>query len=162
MSIEDKILEFLLKPKYRYNGMNVSALGIPIFLPYRRQSVVNALLKLSKRDFIRRDGDSCIMLRPNGLKYIESRSAQLKLFDRKSFKYNKKKLLVLFDIPEDRKTLREWFRKQLIGFGYDMVQKSVWLGPGPLPQEFIEYIKEIGLKDYIRIFTITSSTEAIL
>ena len=33
-----------------------------------------------------------------------------------------------------------------------MIQRSVWVGPSPLPKEFMEYLKSIGLKDTIKTF----------
>ena len=162
MSIEDKILQLLLEPKYRYKGMPVSALGLPVFSLYKHRSVENAITKLLKKNMIQREGSDRIMVRKLGIVYGESIAVKLKLFDRTSLSNAKKKLLVLFDIPENRKGEREWFRHQLREFGYKMVQRSVWLGPGPLPKEFIEYCKSIGLKDCVKIFTVTKDIEIIL
>jgi hypothetical protein len=33
-----------------------------------------------------------------------------------------------------------------------MIQKSVWVGPSPLPKEFLEYIEKIKIKDGLKIF----------
>ena len=33
-----------------------------------------------------------------------------------------------------------------------MIQKSVWVGPSPLPKEFMNYISKIGLKSTIKTF----------
>ena len=63
-----------------------------------------------------------------------------------------KNLLVMYDIPEDKKPEREWFRRHLIKFGYVMIQRSVWVGPSPLPKDFLTYVKKIGLKDNLKTF----------
>lgn len=96
------------------------------------------------------------MVSPQGKKYVESRMSRLHLFDSPFSKNQKKDLIVLFDIPENKKGEREWFRKQLREFGYEMIQKSVWLGPSPLPKEFVEYVKQVGLKDSVRTFKLAS------
>ena len=75
----------------------------------------------------------------------------------KKFKSNKtdkdsKDLLLLYDIPEDKKAHRNWLRKELINFNFVMIQRSVWVGPSPLTKEFTEYLKSIGLKDTIKTF----------
>ena len=31
-----------------------------------------------------------------------------------------------------------------------MIQRSVWVGPSPLPKDFVEYLREIGLKGTVR------------
>ena len=33
-----------------------------------------------------------------------------------------------------------------------MIQKSVWVGPSPLPQDFIFYLKEVDLENEIKTF----------
>jgi CRISPR-associated endonuclease Cas2 len=63
-----------------------------------------------------------------------------------------KNLIVMYDIPHDLKKERDWFRRQLIKFGYIMIQKSVWVGPSPLPKEFLNYTKEINIGDKLRTF----------
>ena len=67
-------------------------------------------------------------------------------------KKSPKNLLVMFDIPEVKKAEREWFRFHLRQFGYKMIQKSVWVGPSPLPKDFLDYIKDIKLKECIKTF----------
>ena len=72
---------------------------------------------------------------------------------RSSFKKDSpKNLIVVYDIPEEKKKERDWFRRNLKRFGYILIQRSIWVGPSPLPENFIKYIKEIGLKDKIKVF----------
>ena len=63
-----------------------------------------------------------------------------------------KNLIVMYDIPHEKKKERDWFRRQLKNFHYIMIQKSVWVGPSPLPKGFIEYAKLIGLKGGLKTF----------
>lgn len=58
----------------------------------------------------------------------------------------------MFDIPEPKKAEREWFRFHLKKFNYEMIQRSVWVGPSPLPKEFLDYLKEIKLTEYVKTF----------
>lgn len=163
MSIEDKILQLLLEPKYKYKGMPVSALGIPIFFSYHPQSIRNAISRLAKKGSIERNGSDKIMIRTEGSTYVQLNASKFKFFERRKIRSNfSKLLLVLFDIPEDRKSLREWFRRQLQEFGYEMVQKSAWVGRGPLPKEFIAYCEALGLKDYVKVFSLSKEDKGIL
>ena len=68
-----------------------------------------------------------------------------------------KNLIVMYDIPHEKKKERDWFRRQLRNFDYIMIQKSVWVGPSPLPQDFLNYIKIIGLKDKLKTFKLAKS-----
>lgn len=68
-----------------------------------------------------------------------------------------KNLMVMYDIPHNLKKERDWFRRQLINFGYIMIQKSVWVGPSPLPKDFLEYLKEIKINDNFKTFKLAKS-----
>ncbi|MEK7140508.1 MAG: CRISPR-associated endonuclease Cas2, partial [Patescibacteria group bacterium] len=48
-----------------------------------------------------------------------------------------KNLIVMYDVPHNFKKERDWFRRHLVKFGYIMIQKSVWVGPSPLPKDFL-------------------------
>ena len=151
MRIEDKILKLLLEPTHRYKGIPVSMFGIPAVFPYKRQSINNAVYRLSKNGYVLKE-DSCISLLPKGRKYVENKKVHLLTFDSPYKEESPKNLLVMFDIPEIKKTEREWFRFHLRQFGYEMIQKSVWVGPSPLPKDFLDYVKNIGLSECIKTF----------
>lgn len=68
-----------------------------------------------------------------------------------------KNLIIMYDIPHVMKKERDWFRRHLIKFGYVMIQKSVWVGPSPLPQEFLSYLKEIKIKDKLKTLKLAKS-----
>ena len=71
-----------------------------------------------------------------------------------------KNLLLIYDIPEAMKKERDWFRRHLIKFGYIMIQKSVWVGPSPLPKEFLDYLKEIKIGDSFKTFKLAKGYES--
>jgi hypothetical protein len=56
-------------------------------------------------------------------------------------------MVVMYDIPKDKRKERNWFRRHLQKFDYIMIQKSVWVGPSPLPKDFLKYVKLIGLSN---------------
>jgi len=151
MSIEDKILKLLFEPTHRYKGMPVSMFGIPAIFPYKKQSINNAIYKLNKSGYLLKQNDY-ISLLPRGRKYVENKKVRLVIFDSPYKKELSKNLIVMFDIPEVKKAEREWFRFHLRQFGYEMIQKSVWVGPAPLPKDFLDYVKEIKLRECIKTF----------
>lgn len=65
--------------------------------------------------------------------------------------------IVVFDIPEKKKSTRNWLRENLIALGFQMLQKSVWMGKNKLPEEFLKSLAELGLMDYVHIFKITKT-----
>ena len=68
-----------------------------------------------------------------------------------------KNLLLVYDVPEEMKNERDWFRRQLKNFGFVMIQKSVWVGPSPLPKEFLDYLKIIKIEDNFKTFKLAKS-----
>jgi DNA-binding transcriptional regulator PaaX len=58
----------------------------------------------------------------------------------------------MYDIPEEKKKERDWFRRQLKNFDFVMIQRSVWVGPSPLPQNFLGYLKNLGLQKRFKTF----------
>ena len=68
-----------------------------------------------------------------------------------------KNLLLMYDIPHTRKKERDWFRRQLKSFDFIMIQKSVWVGPSPLPNNFLAYLKRIGLQKEFKTFKLAKS-----
>ncbi len=64
------------------------------------------------------------------------------------------KMLLSFDIPEAKKKTRDWLRNQIRYWNFEMIHKSLWLGHGPLPKEFDERLKQLGIDKNVRIFKI--------
>jgi CRISPR-associated endonuclease Cas2 len=116
-----------------YKGMRVNAFGLPVFDSSRKDKNK----KFSKKVRIR------------SLYHVSFTS---------SFKKDApKNLLLIYDIPESRKKERDWFRRQLVKFEYIMIQKSVWVGPSPLPKDFLDYLKEIKISDNFKTFKLAKS-----
>ena len=97
-----------------YKGMRVNAFGLP-------------MLKSSKKE--------------QNKKFIRKRNPYHVSFISSFGKDAPKNLIVMYDIPHNLKKERDWFRRHLIKFGYVMIQKSVWVGPSPLPKNFLDYLK---------------------
>lgn len=108
---------------FKYKGVRVNAFGLPISGSTRRIPKDKRVRDLYNISF----------------ESYFSKSAE-------------KDLIVMYDIPHDRKKERDWFRRHLVKFGYIMIQRSVWVGPAPLPKDFMQYVKEIGLSDKLVTF----------
>lgn len=114
--------------RLRYKGVEVNAFGLPILI----SDIFKKENKIIKR------------------KYLHSFVSNFKESDSKN-------LLLIYDIPEEMKKERDWFRRQLISFGFIMIQRSVWVGPSPLPKEFLDYLKEIKIEDSFKTFKLEKS-----
>jgi DNA-binding transcriptional regulator PaaX len=64
--------------------------------------------------------------------------------------------LVIFDIPEDKKTVREGLRNKLRHFGFYPLQKSVFVFPYDCEKEIYELADFFELGDNLQIFLVKS------
>jgi len=112
------------KRSHYYKGMKVNAFGLPVF---------QNEIKKDKR-------------------ILSKRASYLISFLSPFLKDSPKNLIVMYDISSIQRRERDWFRRQLVKFGFVMVQKSVWVGPSPLPKDFLDYLKEIKIRDSFKTF----------
>lgn len=68
------------------------------------------------------------------------------------------KVLISFDVPEKKKKTRDWLRNQIKYWDFKMIQKSLWLGYGPLPKEFTDRLRQLGIYENVQIFRIKKAT----
>ncbi len=151
MTIVEEIFLELWNTELMYKGVRVNIFGIPRFNNHSKRTLNQTINRLVHKKMIHKNAAG-ITLSSAGKEYFKSRLEVLKNFEKPLDINSDKKLLVLFDIPENMKSHREWFRWHLKKFGYTMIQKSVWVGPDPLPKEFLLYVKEINLADCIKTF----------
>ena len=64
------------------------------------------------------------------------------------------KVMVMFDIPEKKRKIRNWLRLQLKLWDFKMIQQSVWLGKGPLPKEFNERLDLFDISKCVKILKV--------
>ncbi len=60
-------------------------------------------------------------------------------------KWNSHWVIVVFDIEEKSKRVRNRFREKLKSLGFKMLQKSIWISPLPIGEDMKETIGAIGL-----------------
>lgn len=62
--------------------------------------------------------------------------------------------MVIFDIPEKKKGLREILRGALRAIGYERLQDSVWICPYDVEKETEHTIREYDIDPYVKVFLI--------
>ncbi|MBK5215802.1 MAG: CRISPR-associated endonuclease Cas2 [Candidatus Pacebacteria bacterium] len=156
MSIVREILEELWNTELNYSGIKVNIFGIPRFKKYKEGSIRNTIDRLKREGIIKKELAG-IVLSKQGKEYVRRKFDSLKQFDKPENISKERNLLVMFDVPVEKKGEREWFRWHLKKFGYIMIQHSVWVGPSPLPKEFNDYVKKIKLDKCIKTFKLEKS-----
>jgi len=156
MSIVDEILKELWDTEINYKGTTINIFGIPKFKKYKPKSLRGTVDRLHRNGVVKKELNG-IILSGKGKQYIRKKFDSLKQFKKPKNISTKKDLLLMFDIPTERKREREWLRWHLKKFGYNLIQKSVWVGPSPLPKEFKNYLKKIKLDTCIKTFKLSKS-----
>lgn len=70
-------------------------------------------------------------------------------------KWNKKWIVVIFDIPEKARKMRDKLRIKVQSIGFGMLQESVWISPLPIGQDIKEMIEAIGLRDNVFVMEVS-------
>lgn len=125
---------------------------------YSKWTILQTLRELRMRGYIEyeaSDDKSPIILTENGLK----RSLHYQLTDlfssvRKKWDYLWR--MVIFDIPEKKKTLREVFRRKLNTIGFYQLQKSVFVAPFKCERELVKIGELYHVLPHILVLTVAS------
>ncbi|MDO8582752.1 MAG: hypothetical protein Q7R63_02040 [bacterium] len=113
------------------------------------------LSRLKKQGIVESGGRGIWRLTSKGHAQVRSGEEKRKAYEQTRIKsQTKKDTIIIFDVPELRRTLRDYLRAELVALGYEQLQKSVWIGGGPLPEAFMGFVREKKLTDTMHIFTI--------
>lgn len=150
MNLITELLEELSRTEHYYKGVRVNVLGLPKFVD-RKRSVSSTLSQMKKKGLL-------IYIKgrwhptSQGEMYLRTHSSLFPTFPPTQKKGSPRDLIVMFDIPEEKRILRDWLRDELKLYDYRMIQQSVWVGPSPLPKGFLAFLKEAEIKDCIKTF----------
>ena len=70
-------------------------------------------------------------------------------------KWDKKWRVVVFDVEETNKQIRERFRSKLKELGFGMLQKSVFITPHDVLADFAELAESQGLSDFVYVMEVS-------
>ncbi len=109
------------------------------------------LSRLKKRGYVE-NKKGIWQITKAGRARLSNKISFLPTHSRKIIRQGPKSIVISFDIPEAYKKKRNWLRVELLYLGFEMLQKSVWLGPAPLPEKFIDSLRELQILPYIKFF----------
>jgi len=156
MSAEKLILEYLNsiknKKSIKYKGAHTGFLGLPDFKYYKYQTLANKCSSLKNKGYIKEINKE-YFITYKGQVYLNKKSKfNFETFISEKTDKDPKDLLVLYDIPQNQTSIRNWFRRELQNFHFVMLQRSVWVGPSPLPKDFLQYVKEMKISKNFKTF----------
>lgn len=109
-------------------------------LKYRSRGVLARLKQKGEIEFVERDGKKYARLTELGEKVLNLHREKLNLAENKPKKWDRRYRLVMFDIPEKRKQIREHLRFEMQEVGFLRIQDSAWVYPHDC-EEFIALLK---------------------
>ena len=115
----------------------------------------NALLRLAGRKLIeieKREKERILKLTETGLTTLFSKFPQIKF---QNWVWDGWWRVVIYDVEEEIRRLRDRFRGTLRGLGFNPVQRSVWFSPYPVEEELEAFLKKENLWEKIMIFKST-------
>ena len=125
------------------------------FVPgmYARRNFSQAVwrsLKTGDIEKVIKNNKAYLVLTTNGREKVR-REFPLTRF---SGKWNKKWVILIFDIDEKSRKARNRLREKLKNIGFGMLQKSVWITPLPIAGELTDFVKSNNLTDYVFILEV--------
>ena len=109
-------------------------------LKYRSKGILARLKQRGEIEFVEHNGKKYIRLTDKGERVLDIERRRLDLLVNKPKKWDGRYRLVMFDIPEKRKKIREHLRFEMQEIGFLRIQDSVWIYPYDC-EEFIALLK---------------------
>lgn len=109
-------------------------------LKYHTKSVLSRLKQKGEIEFIERGGKRYVRLTERGEEVLALEQEKMLLTKAAPRKWDHRYRLVMFDIPEKRKRVRERLRHEMQEVGFLRVQDSAWLYPYDC-EEFMALLK---------------------
>lgn len=121
------------------------------FVPtrYRKHNfyqLVSRSLRTRFIEKIEKDGEIYIRITTEGKKTIQRDFPMLLLQNRK---WDRKWRIVMFDVEEINKKVRDRLRRKLRELGFGMLQRSVFISPHDIVKDFSEFAENEGINDYL-------------
>jgi len=114
--------------------------GINARLRYKAKTVLGKLKQKGEIEFIERDGRKYARLTERGRQIFALTSEKMRIADIRQKKWDRRYRLIIFDVPEKRKKIRERLRHEMKQSGFLRIQDSAWLYPHDC-EEYIALLK---------------------
>lgn len=134
-----RLEDFMYKPGYYARGYERDL---------KKSRLAEALKQLRERGFVKEDKIDAGKLI---LKLTDSGRETLGLDQIEEKKWDGKFRIVIFDIPEQKRILRNMFRRVLKKWGFKQLQKSVWVSKLDVYDRLVNYIHELGIDEWVSV-----------
>lgn len=121
------------------------------------RNTFDSLLSKMKKEGLIEIRDNKLAITEKGREKLKV--AKLGLWPRKDYQAEPDQTIkiIIFDIPEKERKKRDWLRFNLEEMGFEMLQKSVWVGKKKIPKEFLNDLARLKIADYVEIFGVSKT-----
>nr|WP_026105080.1 phenylacetic acid degradation operon negative regulatory protein PaaX [Halalkalibacterium ligniniphilum] len=120
---------------------------------HNEQSVRAAISRMNKQGWIqakKQGNKSFYTLTERGKARIEE--AAERIFKLKPHTWDGKWRILMYNIPENKRNIRDELRQELIWSGFGSLSNSCWLSPNALENQVNDMIDKYEVKDYVNFF----------
>lgn len=117
--------------------------------PLKKSALSKAIARLREKDFIETDKSETGRLI---LKLTDEGRTAILLGQENVDNWDGKWRIVIFDIPEQKRLIRDLFRRNLKKWGFRHLQKSVWISKKNVMEKLFSYIKDLGVEKWVWVF----------
>lgn len=120
------------------------------------QAVRAAISRMSKQGWVqseKRGNRSYYSLTEQGQARMEE--ASKRIYKSESTKWDGYWRMLVYNIPENKRGLRDELRKELVWSGFGNLSNSCWITPNPLDEQIHRLVDKYDIKDYITYFKST-------
>ena len=116
--------------------------------PLKKSELARVLKTLRGKGLIELTGDKELIYRLTDPGRDKALWVKMKILDEK---WDGKWRVVIWDIPEQRKRVRDLLRYKLKTLGFEKLQKSVWVSKINCTKVLKEFIKKVGIEKWVLV-----------
>lgn len=138
-------------PQYSYTRFSRHLFGLDTYPKVNPRTISALLSRLKNQGLIARRG------RPGNFSWTITKKGVVRVGTMRASEVPAKDgitRLVIFDIPERERKVRDTIRTELLMYNFRKLQKSVWIGENPLPEDFIAFADDLRLHGKLHLFSI--------
>lgn len=116
--------------------------------PLKKSALSKAIARLKQKGLVAQEkaaeGELLLRLTDEGKQLLFLTEPEDKVWDGKW-------RIVIFDIPEQKRLVRDLFRRNLKKWGFKNLQKSVWISKKHVTEKLIGYIKYLKIEKWVLV-----------
>lgn len=134
-----KFIDFTYHPLRYFSGYSKNI---------NKNTILKTIRRLKQRGLIEFTGEEELLLKLTDSG--KNKAVWISLINSKKI-WDGKWRIVIFDIPEKRRSARDLLRSKLKQWGFTPWQKSVWVSKKDCTKPIRDFIKQIGIQDWVMV-----------